>query len=85
MIHNCTSCSLSEIWFEEDGPSVYLNLNRVATRDDLEKDPYLEHEGQTIETVLIQVAFCPYCGEKIASDTELVVPQFHHHNFGSKK
>lgn len=84
MIHNCASCSLGEIWFEEDGSDVYLNLNRIATEDDLENDPYLEYEGQTIESVKIQVAFCPYCGEKLASDKEVVVPQFQYHNFGDR-
>lgn len=76
LIHDYASCSLSEIWFEKEGPSVYLNLNRVATEEDLENDHYLGHEWQTIETVCLQVAFCPYCGEKLCSDTELVVPQF---------
>ena len=85
MIHNCLSCSLAEAWFEEDGSDVYLNLNRVATEEDLENDHYLEYEGQTIETVKIRVAFCPYCGEKLSSDKGVVVPQFQHHSFGSRK
>lgn len=85
LIHDCLSCSLAEVWFDEDSSDVYLNLSRVATEEDLEDDHYLEHEGQTIETVVIQVAFCPYCGEKLTSNKELVVPQFQHHNFGSRK
>ena len=85
MIHNCSSCSLAETWFEEDDSDVYLNLNRVATEEDLENDHYLEYEGQTIETVKIRVAFCPYCGEKLSSGKKVVVPQFQHHNFGSRR
>ena len=85
LIHNCFSCSLAEIWLEVDGPDVYLNLNRVATEDDLENDHCLEYVGQTIETVKIQIAFCPYCGKKLASGKEVVVPQFQHYNFGSRK
>ncbi|WP_240776358.1 hypothetical protein [Nitrincola alkalilacustris] len=85
LIHNCSSCSLAEIWFEEDGSDVYLNLNRVATEEDLESDHYLEYEGQTIETVQIQVAFCPYCGQKLVSGKEAVVPQFQHYNFGGRR
>ena len=84
MIHKCSSCSFAEIWFEEDGFDVYLNLNRIATEEDLENDHYLEYVGQTIETVKIQVAFCPYCGEKLAGDNE-VVPQFQYHKFGGGK
>ena len=82
MIHSCSSCSLAEAWFEEDGLAVYLNLNRVAGEEDLERDHYFEYEGQTIETVKIQVAFCPYCGQKLVSGEDVVVPQFQHHNFG---
>lgn len=85
MIHKCSSCSFAEIWFEEDGFDVYLNLNRIATEEDLENDHYLEYVGQTIETVKMQVAFCPYCGEKLAGDNEVVVPQFQYHNFGGRK
>ncbi|WP_082830020.1 YgiT-type zinc finger protein [Ectothiorhodospira sp. BSL-9] len=85
MIHNCPSCSLAEIWFEEDGSNVYLNLNTVATEEDLEADHYLEYEGQTIETVQIQVAYCPYCGERLANRREVFVPQFQYYNFGGKR
>ena len=85
MIHSCTSCSLAEVWFEEDGSDIYLNLNRVATDEDLERDHYLEYEEQIIEIVRIQVAFCPYCGQELVSGKEVVVPQFQHYNFGGKK
>ena len=73
------------MWFEKDGSDVYLNINRVATEEDLETDHYLEYEGQIIEIVKIQVAFCPYCGQKIASGEKLVVPKFQHHSFGGRK
>ncbi|SEP66401.1 Antitoxin Phd_YefM, type II toxin-antitoxin system [Ectothiorhodospira magna] len=85
LIHECSPCSLAEVWFDEDDGNIYLNLNRVATEEDLENDSYLECEGQTIETVQIQVAFCPYCGEKLSVGKEIVVPNFQHYNFGRKK
>lgn len=85
MIHNCVSHSLVEVWFEEDGSDVYLNLNRVATEEDLESDHYLEYEEQIIETVKIRVAFCPYCGQKLSSGKEVAVPQFQYHNFGGRR
>ena len=85
MLHKCSSCLLAEVWFEEDDSNIYLNLNRVATEADLESDHYLEFEGQTIETVQLQVSFCPYCGEKLSIDNEIVVPKFQYHNFGGEK
>ncbi len=85
MFHDCASCSLAEVWFEEDESDVYLNLNRVATEEDLEMDHYLEYEGQTIETVRISVVFCPFCGQKLGSRENPIVPQFQRHNFGGRK
>jgi YgiT-type zinc finger domain-containing protein len=85
LIHNCASCSLGDIWFKEDGFDVYLNLNRIATGKDVENDHYFECEGQIIEIVKVQVVFCPYCGEKLAGDKEIVELQFQHHNFGGRK
>jgi len=84
LIHTCSSLSLGEAWFEQNGSDTFLNLNRVATEDDLENDHYLEYVGETIETVEIRVAFCPYCGEKLSSDDAVIIPQFRYHNFGSR-
>ncbi len=69
MIHSCTSCSLAEVWFEEDGPDVYLNLNRIATEEDLEQDHYLEYEGQIIAVVRADLfsRFHPLHGQTSAS------------------
>lgn len=85
MIHECASCSLAEVWFEEDESDVYLNLNRVATEEDLEMDHYLECVGDIIETVSILVVFCPFCGQKLSSKDNPIVPWFQHHNFGCRK
>lgn len=85
MVHDCSSCHLAEVWFEEDGSDVYLNLNRVVTEEDLEMDHYLEYEGQTIETVRIRVTFCLFCGQKLGGGERMVVPQFQCHNFGGRK
>lgn len=51
LIHNCSSCTLAEIWFEEDGSDVYLNLNRVATEEDLESDHNLEYERRYFQSL----------------------------------
>lgn len=73
------------MWFEEYGSDVYLNMNRVATEKDIESDYDLEYVGQTIETVKIRVAFCPYCGQKLKSGEGMVVPQFQHRKFCGRK
>jgi hypothetical protein len=83
-MHECQSCKKAEVWFETDGSQVFMNLNRVATEDDLENDHLLEYEGQTVEAIRLEVVFCPYCGNKIGS-TDGVVPGFQHFNFGRKK
>ncbi len=85
MIHDCSSCSLAEVWFEEDDSDVYFNLSRGATEEDLEANHYLEYEGQTIEAVRISVVFCPFCGQKLANGEKIVVPEFQYHNFGGRK
>lgn len=68
-----------------DGSDIYLHLNKVATEEDIENDHTLEYVGQTVKTVKIRVAFCPYCGKKLASDNEAVVPQFQSYNFSRRK
>ena len=85
LIHECSSCLQAECWFEVEDSHVFMNLNRVATEEDLENDHLLEYEGQTIETVRLEIAFCPYCGEKLSSDIGIVTPSFWHLNLGSKK
>jgi len=67
LIHDCSSCSLAEVWFEEGDSDVYLNLNEGGAEEDPEAIHYLEYEGQTIESVRICVTFCPLCGQKLAS------------------
>lgn len=84
LIHECSSCSNAELCFEAEDSCVFLNLNRVATEEDLENDHLLESEGQTIETVKLEVAFCPYCGKKLSSGDRVVAPTFQHFNFGRK-
>lgn len=82
--HECRSCSLAELWFEANDAKIFMNLNRVATEGDLERDHLLESVGQTIETVQIEIAFCPYCGSKLADSEPVVVPSFHHCSIGGK-
>lgn len=78
MIHECRSCSLAELWFEADDSKFFLNINRTATEEDLERDQLIESVGQTIETVQIEVAFCPYCGLKLTNSEQAVIPNFKH-------
>lgn len=85
LIHECRSCSLAELWFEADDSKVFLNLNRVATEEDLEKDHLPESVGQTIESVQIEIAFCPYCGSKLTESEQVVVPNFNHFSLGGNK
>ena len=84
MAHDCFTVSLADVWFEEDGSDVYLNLNRVVTEVDLEENHLLECEGQIIETVKIGIVFCPFCGEKLGVSEQLIVPQFQYHNFSGR-
>lgn len=85
MIHECRSCLLAELWFEADDSKIFLNLSRVATEEELEKDHLLESVGQTIESVQIEVAFCPYCGSKLTESEQVVVPNFSHFSIGCNK
>jgi len=42
-----------------------LVVTREATEDDLEDNPYLEHVGDEIWSTIVEVAYCPFCGEML--------------------
>ena len=80
-VHRCKSMDLAEIWLEISEGECVLNINRVATEEDLEQNSYLEEVGQIIEFVGINVKFCPYCGEKIHEPSSEFIPSFSYSNF----
>lgn len=42
-----------------------LVVSREATEADLEENNYLEDVGDEIWTTAVQIACCPYCGERL--------------------
>jgi len=73
--HHCKSMDYGEVWIEEDD-CCYLNINHIATEQDLEENHYLEEEGQTIDAVALNVLYCPYCGEHLDEKRDEIVPMF---------
>lgn len=63
--HQCGSLALAEAWIEKEEHGWVLNINKVATDQDLEENCYLEEVGQTIYQVAVNVKFCPYCGSQL--------------------
>jgi NADH pyrophosphatase NudC (nudix superfamily) len=61
--HNCELLLLAEAWIENRDDNHILNINQIATEDDLEENYHLEEVGQAIFQVAINIRFCPYCGE----------------------
>ena len=44
-----------------------LFVERQATEDDLEENHHLEEVGETIWTTVVEVGFCPYCGQELVA------------------
>ncbi|MFH2000391.1 MAG: hypothetical protein ABIK28_11965 [Planctomycetota bacterium] len=42
-----------------------LIIRREATSDDLEDNPILEEEGQTLWETSLEIMHCPYCGDSL--------------------
>lgn len=42
-----------------------LRLVREATEENLEKDHHLENVGDHIWSVVAEIVYCPYCGQKL--------------------
>jgi hypothetical protein len=79
-VHECETMRSAEAWIEETEGEWSLNINHVASEEDLEENHYLEEVGQTIETVSINVRFCPYCGRGLLCNEDRMVPSFTHHD-----
>jgi NADH pyrophosphatase NudC (nudix superfamily) len=79
--HNCESLLLAEAWIENRDDNHILNINQIATEDDLEKNHHLEEVGQTIFQVAINIKFCPYCGEDLKHPKNEIVPEFKLYDF----
>jgi hypothetical protein len=80
-VHQCKSMQSAEAWIEKNHDEWMLSINRVATEQDLEENHCLEFIGQTIENIMINVIFCPYCGEKMGQPLEDFTPSFHYNDF----
>jgi NADH pyrophosphatase NudC (nudix superfamily) len=79
--HKCKSIEAVEAWVENNQGEWLLNINHVATEQDLEENHYLEEVGQTIDHVAINVLFCPYCGEKLDKTSAGITPSFIHNDY----
>jgi len=80
-IHECAAMKVGEAWISNESGKYELNINRVATDNDLEENHHLEAVGETIETVVVNVIFCPYCGERMQKSEDQFVPSFRYHDF----
>ena len=80
-IHKCELIASAEAWIENQDGAWILNINRVATEEDLENNHYLEVPGETVETVAIAVLYCPYCGEQLNESRADLIPAFRHFDF----
>ena len=80
-VHKCNLMEKAEVWVEIDEDEALLNLNNVASEQDLEENHYLEEVGQTKEHVILNILFCPYCGEKVKEGNSEFIPVFTHNDF----
>ncbi|HIF61162.1 MAG TPA: hypothetical protein EYQ26_17020 [Rhodospirillales bacterium] len=79
--HSCKSMEHGEVWVVEDDDEWHLNINHVATEQDLEENSYLEEEGQTIHSVVLNILYCPYCGKSLSKEKDEIIPTFTFHDF----
>lgn len=79
--HQCKSMDHGEVWIEQDDDGHQLNINHVATEQDLEENSHLEEVGQTIDTVVLNVLYCPYCGVKLDQVRDETIPTFTFHDY----
>jgi len=80
-VHQCESMDLAEAWIEKGDEGWLLNINKIATEQDLEENHHLEEVGETIYQVAVNVKFCPYCGSKIDGSSDTTVPSFEFYDF----
>lgn len=75
-IHQCDRMAFAEAWIENEQNEWLLNINRVATEQDLEENNYLETLGQTIDSIEVNILYCPYCGEQLNKNQAKISPSF---------
>jgi hypothetical protein len=78
--HRCESMDHGEAWIDKDDEEYRLNINHVTTEQDLEENGYLEEAGQTIDTVVLNLLYCPYCGVKLDESRDEIIPGFKFHD-----
>ncbi|MBL4680162.1 MAG: hypothetical protein JKY88_05495 [Pseudomonadales bacterium] len=79
--HSCKSTEHGEAWIVKEDDEWHLNINHVATEQNLEENGYLEEESQTIDSVVLNVLYCPYCGERLSEGKDETIPSFTFHDF----
>ncbi len=82
-IHQCKQMKSVSANIETSDDISRLYFNRIATQDDLEENHYLEQVGDIIEYIVLDVLYCPYCGEQLFEVEADFVPFFHHHHIAS--
>ena len=91
-IHECDqmpklgiSVHTGDASFGNDDPSWYLTVQKTATEEDLEENHHLEEVGDIIWMTMIEIKYCPYCGEKLPYDQSQSKDDdfgyFHHADF----
>lgn len=79
--HQCKSMEHGEVWISEDNDEWHLNINRVATEQDLDENHHLEEVGQTVDNVVLNILYCPYCGEHLDASKDELIPMFTFHDY----
>ena len=83
--HRCES-------LPEDTVSIFINedfepdrwwlcIGQYADEETLLENHLMENVGDTLWQTLIQIKFCPYCGEKLLPESEIFTGDSHHHDF----
>jgi hypothetical protein len=70
--HKCKSLPQEYVYITTSDPtqSVWtLIIQKEATEDDLEKNPYLENVGDIIWQTQLEITHCPYCGEQLFTES----------------
>tara|TARA_R110002167_G_scaffold192345_2_gene394836 strand:- start:14905 stop:15162 length:258 start_codon:yes stop_codon:yes gene_type:complete len=80
-VHQCEPMTLAEAWIEKGDQGWVLNINKVATEQDLEDNHYLEEVGQTIYQIAVGIKFCPYCGSKLDESSKSIISSFELYDF----
>ena len=56
--------------FSEEQPCWYLLIQRSANAEDLERNQFLEEEGDSLWSTMVEITHCPYCGESLYEGLE---------------